>query len=242
MAKHVLLDNVSHKDLRIRTGYRPGWGYDTHVTRVFPSEFCQLQREYPLFFIKDRESGHFQSVALLGFDEGENLYLGDAGWDADYVPLAIQRQPFLIGFQAQEVDGVPAQVPVIHVDLDHPAVNETQGELVFLPHGGLSPFLERIDAILAAIHHGHEASRAFSQVLVGLELIESVQLDTRFDNASSHRLEGLYKIDEDRLRDLSANALEVLHRDGHLRDVYLMLASLHNMPRLIARKNRVMAS
>jgi hypothetical protein len=185
MAKHVLLDNVSHKNLRVRTGYRPGCGYDANVARVFPSEFCELQREYPLFFIKDQASGHFESIALLGFSGDENLYLGASGWDASYVPVTVQRQPFLIGFQTQQVDGVPAQVPVIHIDLDHPSVGETEGEPIFLRHGGLSPYLERIESILATIHQGHEAGRALSQVLVGLELIESVKLEIRFDDGAS---------------------------------------------------------
>jgi hypothetical protein len=238
MAKHVLLDNVSHKNLRVRTGYRPGCGYDANVARVFPSEFCELQREYPLFFVKDSASGHFESFALLGFAEGENLYLDANGWDASYVPLTVQRQPFLVGFQAQQVDGVPTQVPVVHIDLDHPSVVEAEGEPVFLPHGGLSPYLETIESILGTIHHGHEASRVLSQVLVGLELIEPVKLEIRFDDGTSASLAGLYKIDEDTLRNLSANALETLHRQNYLRDIYLMLASLQNMPRLIERKNR----
>jgi hypothetical protein len=238
MARHVLLDNVSHKNLRVRTGYRPGCGYDGNVARVFPSEFCELQREYPLFFVKDPASGHFESFALLGFSEGENLYLDANGWDASYVPLTVQRQPFLVGFQSQQVDGVPTQVPVVHIDLDHASVVETDGEPVFLPHGGLSPYLERVESILGAIHHGHEASRVFSQVLVGLELIESVKLEIRFDDETNVSLTGLYKIDEDKLGNLGANALETLHRQSYLRDIYLMLASLQNMPRLIERKNR----
>lgn len=241
MVKHVLLDNVSHKNLRVRTNYRPGCGYDTNIARVFPSEFCQLQREYPLFFIKDAVSDHFESIALLGFSEGENLYLGAGAWDASYVPLTVQRQPFLIGFQTQQVDGIPAQVPVIHIDLDHPSVSETQGEPVFLPHGGLSPYLERIESILGTIHLGHETSRALSQVLVGLELIESVKVEVRFDDGTSAALEGLYKINENQLRVLNANALEILHQKDYLRDIYLMLASLQNMPRLIERKNRLLS-
>jgi hypothetical protein len=242
MVKHVLLDNVSHKNLKVLTGYKPGFGYDANVARVFPSEFCQLQCEYPLFFIKDKDSGHFESIALLGFSEEENLYLGTSGWDASYVPLSMQRQPFLIGFQTQEVDGMPAQVPVMHIDLDHPSVSETDGEALFLPHGGLSPYLERMESILANIHQGHEAGRSFSQVLVGLELIESLKLEVQFEDGTMQRLEGLNKIDENKLRDLSANALEVLHRKNYLRDIYLMLASLRNMPGLIERKNRRMAA
>lgn len=239
MTHHVLLDNVTHKNLRIRPGYGKGRGYDVNVARVFPSEFARLQREYPLFFFKNPESGHFDTIALLGFSEGENLYLDGSGWDAEYIPLSIQRQPFLIGFQEKAVDGIPQQVPVVHVDIDHPCVSETEGEPVFLPQGGESPYLERVSAILATIHQGHEASRSLSQMLVGLELVESVAVEGEFADGSRQSLTGLYSVNEDRLRGLGASGLEALHREGHLQDVFMLLASLLNMKRLVERKNRL---
>ena len=80
MTRHVLLDNISHKNLRIDRRYEPGRGFDYNITRAFPIELGILQSEYPLFFIKNSESGHFEPVALLGFEEGENLYLGGEEW------------------------------------------------------------------------------------------------------------------------------------------------------------------
>lgn len=242
MTKHVLLDNVTHRDLRIRRVYAPGEGYDANIARVFPFEFVALQREYPLFFTKNAETGFFEPVALLGFEADENLFLGDPDWDAEYVPASIQRQPFLIGFQQQEVDGVPTRMPVVHVDLDHPSVSTTDGEPVFLAQGGESPYLERMVTALKAIHEGHEHNRALSQILVGLELIESVKVDVEFGNGSRQSLSGLFKINEERLAGLGGNALETLNRAGQLQSVFLMLASLASMPRLIERKNRRLAA
>lgn len=241
MANHVLLDNVTHKDLKIKAVYAAGCGYDLNLTGALPVEFGQLQREYPLFFIKNAETGHFAAIALLGFAEGENLYLGDNGWDADYLPLTIQRQPFLIGFQEQDVDGVPTEVPVVNVDLDHPSASNMEGEPVFLPHGGESPYLERINSILATIHQGHKASESLSQLLVGLELIESLTVDIEFKDGSKHSLAGLYTINEEKLRKLNADGLAALHEKGHLQDIFMMLASLANVGALIDRKNRRLA-
>jgi len=241
MANCVLLDNVTHKNLRICTVMGKGRGYDVNVVRVFPSELLHLQREYPLFFVKNAESGHFETIALLGFSDRENLYLTGTGWDAKHVPLAVQRQPFLIGFQEQVVDGVPRQVPVVHIDLDHPSIGDVTGEPVFLPHGGESPYLQRINSILAAIHQGHEASRMLSQLLVGLELIESIAVNVEFDDGSKQGLGGLFTINEDKLRGLSANGLQELHGRGHLQDIYMMLASLLNVRDLVEKKNRLLS-
>jgi hypothetical protein len=156
--------------------------------------------------------------------------------------LTIDRQPFLIGFQEQDVEGMPKQVPVVHIDMDHPAVSETTGEPVFLPQGGESPFLERISSVLMTIHQGYETSESFSKLLVGLELIESLAVDIEFDDGSRQGLAGLYAINEEKLSSLGAGALETLHKKGHLRDVYMMLASLPNLARLIRRKNLELAS
>jgi hypothetical protein len=237
MTNHALLDNVTHADLRINTIYEKGHGFDVNSARVFPGELVRLQMDYPLFFIKSRETGHFEAIALLGFSEGENLYLHDGRWDAAYIPLSIARQPFLIGFQEQVDDGVPKTVPVVHIDLDHPSVSYTDGEAVFLEHGGESPLLERASSILMAIHEGSENSESLSKILVGLELIESVKVEIEFQDGSRQNLSGLYTINEDKLRDLGGDALETLHKAGHLQTVYMMLASMPNMARLIDRKN-----
>lgn len=242
MTKHVLLDNVTHKNLKVATRYQNGCGYDVNAARVFPVEFGQLQAEYPLFFIKNSETGHFDTIALLGFSDDENLYLGDNGWDAASLPLTVERQPFLIGYQEQDVDGVPTDVPVVHIDLDHPGVNADAGQRVFLEHGGESPYLERINSVLMTIHQGHEISQSFSKLLVGLELIESLAVNIEFDDGSKQSLTGLQTINEEKLQGLNASALETLHKPGHLQSVYMMLASMPNLSRLIARKNQSLKS
>ena len=241
MTQHVLLDNVAHKDLRIRHSYAPGKGFDVNLARVFPVELGILQAEYPLFFIKNTESGHFEPIALLGFEQGENLYLGGDRWLARAQPLSIQRQPFLIGFQERRDGGTTDRVPVVTVDLDNPSVSRDDGEPVFLPHGGEAPLLERMNAVLATIHEGHQALETFSRVLVGLDLLEPLRLDIQFDNGWGHSVEGLFRIDEERLAGLDGGSLQALHEGGHLQQVYMMLASLPNLEVLIARKNRLLA-
>jgi len=237
MARHEMLDNVSHRDLRIRREFRPGCGFDFNIIRAFPGELGALQNEYPLFLMKNTESDHFEPVALLGFNEGENLYLADGRWDAMALPLAIERQPLLIGYQQQTIDGAPTRAPVVHIDLDHPSVSREAGQPLFLPHGGESEWLQHQTAVLKSILEGHEDIPRLSQTLVGLELIQSISLDIEFVDGSKQSVEGLYAIDEDRLAALPGSALETLNRAGDLRSIFMLLASLPNLRRLIERKN-----
>src|SRR3954466_7650242 len=122
MARHVLLNNVAHKNLRVITRHGARFGESMGSVLTFPTEFGDIQREYPIFFRKDGASGEFLSIALLGFEKDENLFLEGEDWQARYIPGVIARGPFLIGFQEREIDGDVRREPVIHVDLDDPRI------------------------------------------------------------------------------------------------------------------------
>ena len=236
MATHVLLDNITHKDLRIITKRSAALGDNINLTGVFPTEFRQAQSHYPLFFNKNNQTGQFAPVALLGFDQNENLFLTPEGWQADYLPLTVKRQPFLIGFQNDSQTG--EQNAVVHLDIEHPRISNSEGEAVFLEFGGNSPFLEQINSILLAIHQGHEYNQSFIPCLTALELIEPVSLDIELDNGNKHKLAGLYTINEQQLNKLPAESLKQLQQQGFLAHIYMLIASLANLPKLIAIKNR----
>lgn len=241
MANHQMLDNVSHGTIKIKTGHSAQLGDNVSAAGVFPMEFSQLQLEYPIFFSKNTGSGEFEAVALLGFEPGENLFLNESGWDGDYVPLSIVRQPFLIGFQQRMENGVPREEPVVTIDMDHPRVNHKQGEPVFLPNGGTSEYLNHINSVLVTIHQGHQQRQQMIARLLAANLIEPFRLSLTFKNGEAHNLEGLYTIDEDRLKALDDATLVALHQQGDLQHVYMMLASIGNVRKLINRKDLLSA-
>jgi SapC len=230
MTRSVLLNHAAHHDLRIITSRGAAWGDDVMSSLVFPDEFRSVQAHYPIVFQKTTDGTGFQPVALFGLEDGQNLFLGADGWDAPYVPIAIERQPFLIGRSDDEL--------LVHVDLDSPRVSRTEGEPVFLAHGGTTDFLERINSLLLAIHEGVQGLPAFIDALLAHDLLESFVLDVELDDGSEHRLAGLYTIDEDRLGALGGAALESLHAAGHLLSIYMVLASASHFRDLIERRNR----
>ena len=75
MAKYELLNNVDHKDLRVKIDRSAELGDNVWFTPTFPQEFRTLQKHYPIVFTKNAETGQFQAVALMGFEVGENLFL-----------------------------------------------------------------------------------------------------------------------------------------------------------------------
>ena len=229
MSQSVLLHSLEHKDLRVIPGHSATLGDDVMFTLTFPQEFRLVQAHYPIVF-RATPDGSYEALALFGFEAGENLFLGPHGWDAHYVPLNMERRPFMIGRHGEELN--------IHVDLAHPRVSRAMGEELFLPYGGASPYLERVQSVLLTLHQGLQAMPAFVAALREHALLEPFVADIELNDGSQHRLKGFHTIDEERLHALPGAALEALSRAGHLEASYMAVASLANFRDLIARRER----
>jgi hypothetical protein len=235
MTNHVLLDNVTHKNLRVRMQHGAAFGDNVGSVPTFPTEFADLQREYPIFFRRDA-NGDYYSVALLGFAKDENLYLDGDRWDAMYLPGIVARGPFLIGFQERQEGGETRRDPVIHVDMDHPRVNETEGEPVFLERGGYSPYLQRVSRVLSGLNDGFALNKPMFAAFAAVDLISPVELEVKVTGTETVKLEGFYTLDREKLAALDSAKLYQLHRTGFLHGAYLVLASHLNLSKLIDRK------
>jgi hypothetical protein len=242
MARHELLNNITHKNLRVITRHSAELGSNVSSVQTFPTEYADIMREYPIFFRRDAVSGEYTSIALLGFEKGENLFLDERGWNASYVPGIVAREPFFIGFQDQEVGGETRRQPVIHVDMESPRVSTTEGELAFLPHGGNSPYIDRIAKILDGITTGMAVSAAMFAAFTSMELIEPLSVEIKLNEEMGYKLTGLHTISGDKLRTLNGESLAKLNQAGFLQGAYLVLSSLRNMPRLIELKRRKVLS
>ena len=238
MTNTVLLDNVSHKDLSVRTDQGVDPGHRVNQILVFPTEFADLQREYPILFRKEADG--YKAIALLGLDRDENLFLDDDGWTSEYLPAVLARGPFLIGMQERQQDGQTAREPMIQVNLDDPRVDISgqEGEPVFLPKGGHGPYLERVAHMLGVIHNGLEQGPQMYAAFDAAGLFEPVAIEIRLDDETAYRLPDFHTISEEKLAALNAKTLKTLNASGFLGAAFLVAASLGNVTRLIARKNQ----
>jgi hypothetical protein len=234
MAHSVLLNNIDHHDLRVITRRGAEFGDNVMSAVTFPAEFRNLQAHYPIVLQKSHDGTSLVPLALFGFEEGENLFLTKDGWDSTYLPLSLERHPFQIGVSGEQL--------MIHVDLDHPRVSRSEGEVLFLPQGGTTEFTDRISAVLTTIHEGLQATPGFIEALLRNELVESFVVDIEMKDGSQHRLVGFYTIHEERLAALGSEALMALHQQGYLQAIYMMVASMSQFRALIERKNLAYAA
>ncbi len=234
MSQHVIIDSVSHRELRVLGNASAALGDDVMAAMALPQEFRQLQACYPIVFRRDLASGQISALALFGFESGENLFLEGEHWDAPCKPMAHAVQPFLIGRGAADDD--TAQV---HIDLDHPrvALGGANGVRVFDEDGSASPLLENAAQMLGDLDAAYRASGAFFKALERYDLFEPFALEVPLADGSKHTLVGFLAIDEDKVRALGSAELADLHGEGHLMPLFMALASVGQFAGLVARRN-----
>ena len=133
MTNTAVLNNVDHHDLKFIPPSAPTDADKVNQVLVFPTEFPEVQREFPIFFRKGQD-GAFQPVALLGLDKDENLFLGPKGWRTRYIPAIITRGPFLIGLPSPDNPQAQGQGAMIQVDLDEQVLARLREDLLRLVH------------------------------------------------------------------------------------------------------------
>lgn len=236
MAKNELLNNVTHKDLKIIQERTSRSGDNIGYAAIIPWEFRQAASCYPIFFRRTSSDNQFEAVALFGFAPDENLFIGDKHQDDIYTPLSVARIPFAIGYTQNSETG--QREPVIHVDMNHPRVSFTDGNSVFLEHGGNSPYLEQINSILAELINGVNVCKRFTDILQAEDLLEPFVLKIALDNGQQIEMSGFYTINEKVLRELNGEQLMRLHSQNFLELIYMSIASMGNIKKLIDKKNK----
>jgi hypothetical protein len=226
MTNITLLNNHDHRALRVQAGAAARYGDDQRFVPVIIGEFPYLAVHYPILMTKDQDTGAFFIGAMLGFDEGENLFLDGRGMET-YRPLNLQRGPF---FSAGSE---------VAIDLDSPRI-DGDGKALFTETGEPTSYLQSIMALFRDLKPGLEITKVFVETLSRHKLIESIDIDLAFDDGSKRTLADLYTINQDALRALPDTAVIDLFRRGYLQLIYLMIASLKQVPVLARRKNNAL--
>jgi len=227
MTSYVALNNQVHKHLKVDTRLIDAQGANEKMVPVVVSEFLKLAVQYPIAFTKSAETGQFICVAVLGFEE--NLFWQHNHWQAIYVPLNIQRQPFFVG---QENN-----TPIICINPESPVLTQNTGEPLFNEAGAASDYLNRMQEILGELIRGEAQTKQFIAALNDYKLIMPMSLDITFANQTEQKVQGLYTIDETKLAALDKDRLFDLHQHGYLQAIYTMISSTSQIYSLIQKKN-----
>jgi hypothetical protein len=236
MSNLVALDRNHHQHFHVNPTLCATHAAGLNLIPVVMSEFRQLVTDYPILLTKNGDTGEFTFVAMLGFLRGENLFWQNNDWQSIYIPLQLRRQPFFVG----HLDDKSGEYPLC-IDMDSPALMSgwltDNDKPLYESTGAETAYLQEAKQCLAQLLQGEQHNKDSIDLLQELGLLQSLSLDIEFEHDEPTRLNGLYTIDETKLRALSDQQLLRLHHANSLEAVYLMLASLGQIYSLIAKKN-----
>jgi hypothetical protein len=225
MTRIVPLSKETHKSLKVDARAAAAYGDNQRFTHVIAKEFPLLVVHYPILFSKDANTGEFHCGVMLGFDEGENLFLEEWRDLEFYRPLGLQRVPFY------------ANGPDVAIDLDHPRVGVAEGSALFTEFGQPTRYLQRIIWAFQDLSSGITVTRSFITSLLQLQLIEPIVIEAEFDDGTTRECGGLYTVNQEALSALPDQTVVDLFRLGYLRLIHFMIASLKQFPVLARKKN-----
>lgn len=226
--KPVVLDRAIHRHLKVLPSN--SFLFTRRVNSLYLAgvEFAEACKEYPIVFTKVAGQ-KVAPMVMLGLRERENLFVDAEGaWSAQYVPAFVRRYPFVLS-------QMPGQDMGLCIDEAYSGLNAKKGEALFDAQGGNTPFLQGALDFLSRYQIEYMRTDRFSQHLLELGLLTEMNAKIDLHDGSSHTVNGLMIVDEQKLMALpDAQALQ-LFRSGALGWVVMHLLSLPNMQRLVDR-------
>lgn len=196
------------------------------------TEFAVAVRDYPIIFISGDGGKSLLAMALLGVESGQNLFIDDGLWDArSYMPAYVRRYPFCMS--RVTLDGKEQAERIACVEK---SAIRAKGEPLHDGNGQALPVWEGLRKLLFEFEADLGRTEELCRRLQALELFEPFAAQATPAGEAPITLTGMYRVSEEKLHALPADALKELAQSGMLARVYVHLLSLANFQRLLDRR------
>lgn len=226
----VPVNKARHSATRIKQIEGFDFASQFHIASVMVHEFARASAIYPVVFLEDKAADEFRPVALMGLEQGENLFVDAQGkWAASYVPAIIRRYPFALASTGQE-----GQFTVC-IDEGSALVNQTEGVALFDENGEPSAAIENVKRYLGELQQMDAFTRAFCKYFAESNLFTPLNMRVR-QGEQARNITGCYVVNEERLNNLSNERFLEMREKRYLPAVYAHLVSLAQIERLMQLK------
>jgi hypothetical protein len=226
------LNSTQHAKMKVRGLSSMAQAGRTHAIPVTVDEFTLVQRNYPIVFAVGENP---VPIALMGLNEGVNVFLDDSGRAIDtniYIPAYVRRYPFLLARLKPDSDELS-----LCFDPTAEAVgNFEEGEALFdgdQPSEATKAILQFCEQFEAA----GQRTAAFVEDLTKADLLMDGEVAIQpegFEQPFVYR--GFRMVDEEKLRDLRGDELRRMNQSGLLALIHAHLFSLSEMRTIFARQ------
>lgn len=192
------------------------------VCELSLSEVSKAAVNLPMAFMRN-DTGKFTLVAVQGFQPQENVLVSAEGqWLSNYVPAHYRFHPFTLAQNDQE------QL-VLCINNAHQQIKDsTSDEAFFDENGELTPLLTNVFKGLVERWNGLKQAQSIAKQLDDLDLIVPWDINLQA-GGQGIRVQGYYRIDEQKIAELSAEQLVKLRDCGGLALAYCQMLSMNHL-------------
>lgn len=233
--KLVPVDRQKHMGLSVDSEKCRQFASTLNIVVINMVEIFHAQRDYAIAFTNINNDTYVPCV-ITGLKKGQNLFADtESLWDpACYVPASVRRYPFVTSIVRDEKDTQQEQQVVL---VDEDALVKGDNPL-FDADGEATETWNVMEKFISECVTAEKRTRQFSDKLQQLGLLESFETHVHPKTADQVRLTGLYRVNEDKLNELSGDVIKELMQSGELSRIYAHLISLENFAKLLDRSAR----
>jgi len=225
------LNSRDHGAFKSRTTDKATWLVGQHAVPLTVEEFPQAARHFPIVFSSGDQP---VPLALMGLNEGINVFVDDEGKMADnvYVPAYVRRYPFLLARLTPEATELSLcfdpSSDLLSADVEGAALFE--GEEPSETTKGMLQFCENFEE--AGMRTG-----AFVEELKKHNLLMEGEVAIQQEgNEQPFVYRGFQMVDQEKLRELRGDVLRGWNQSGLLPLLFAHLLSLDLIREIFGRQ------
>lgn len=228
------LNSRDHADWKVGQFENLDFLASTHAVPLTVDEFVDAQRHYPIVFTAGDNP---LPIALMGLNEGVNTFIGEDGkLEAGlYVPAYVRRYPFMLAkLQKDSEDMSLCFDPSAGV-----LGKRDEGNVLFEGDGKPTEYTNQVLEFCRKFEEAGQRTRQFLDELKSLDILMDGEIAiTRNDMPDKPFVyRGFRMVDEAKLRELSADKIEALNKNGMIILLHAHMFSLNLMRTVFERQS-----
>jgi len=229
----IPLSSVDHKEWKARNVDSAPWLVGIHAVPVTCDELPLAQRYYPIVFSAGPDP---VPLALMGLNEGVNVYVDDEGklLNQVYVPAYVRRYPFMLARLRPDTDELSLcfdpSANVIGPDFE-------DGRPLFDAEGKPTAVVTDVLGFCEQWEQSWQRTTAFMKELVDAKLLIDGEVSIQPEGAEQPFLyRGFQMISEEKISELRGDQARKMVQNGILPLVYAHLFSLSLMSDIFSKQ------
>lgn len=223
MTNYVPISTELHRNKRWVRQSSLAFAKTDTVAPLYVNELAAAMHAMPIAFIKQEHS--FSMVVVMGLHPKQNAFVSaDGRWTSDYLPVTYRSSPFelfSIGNESEQV-----------LCIDESCITEeTVGEPFFREDGEIAKTISEVFEVVKRLNVSRHLTQTICASLAECNLIHPWEIILE-DGSQKQAVNGLYKIDETILNNLSEDVFFELRNVGALTAIYAQLFSMHKLSSL----------